>query len=571
MFVGLCGCPSVSCGGSFAFCCSAETQRPSILVLAERRCLFGFAASSAAPWPLSLSPVFVALAVADQPSPRRSSLLSRGGPLARMAATFFPCPEDCSLSQLAARFAVRSYDVWLPLGAYAAARRKRTAAVDISDTTPIVLRDQSSGELFPRRDDVLMKLCMLDEHGTKGLRIAPSSVPPLYELFVRWDKASGAKRVAAGTVVMHWAITDAQALANGSIVELSEAAIGPRGTPAEEVRQRRQDGTADRRRHRHQHHQRSVDGSTLAESVREAQQAVDYYSRAADELEERLVDVVAKRRRCEGGAAAAPESGGGDGGPSASVDIQQASAVRHYALSRILQCKDLPPLHLLAHHLRGPSSLELPSGVLWERPDPRVLCRVFRSKASAEKSASSKYTDASRQVAFFLAQDVLLCNDRLDSAEGPQQEAAAVVEQRRRKALAAMARYAARAYRIVVLDHFPDLHHGSAFSAEERLTPLVRLLQTECTAAFTVTVVLSVVSYITVGQRRGISASFVLPNTGLLQFFSSELNASLQLDGSTSLLVGTRHRGNPFLDGMHATFAANASLAFVEVDDLVAA
>lgn len=476
-------------------------------------------------------------------------------------------PKDCSVAELARQLGVSDRDIWLPFHAYVAARDKETALVEIPDATPVLLRDQASGELWLDRRDILVKLCLLDQRSAIGLRLAPSEVPRLQTLYLRWDRATGVKRVVAGTEVLHWALSDAQAYAWGCT-----AALPP--TSTQRKRRRTGDDSGSRRQ------PDSVDGSTLVDAVRGARDAETFLSEAAADLERRLEAVYAKMQH-----AAEGPSMHGSPTDAAVAAAHQAAAVRQYAMGKILQCREMPPMHLLPRTICRTETLELPEGTVWARPDSRILCRVFRAKTSIERSTSSKYTDASRQVAFFFAEDVLLLAD--DDVKGVGTSAAVAGDPsahstevaaadsersarrvRQQKALAAMGHYAARGCRVVVLDHFPDLHHGGLPSATAKLLPLVRCIEEDCSAIASVTVVISVMSCITAGQKRGISASFLLPNVGLLQFFVSDLNSSMQVYARNSVVVGTRHRGNAFLDGIHSTFASNAGLPFVEVDDL---
>lgn len=129
--------------------------------------------------------------------------------------------------------------------------------------------------------------------------------------------------------------------------------------------------------------------------------------------------------------------------------------------------------------------------------------------------------------------------------------------------------YISCGFRIVLLDHFPSLHHGNRVNCKRHLAPLVHYCHSCNTHGCTCTVILSIISYITAQQRGGLNSSFTLPQAGLLQFFVQHFNASLQPDPALSFVVGTSTRQNVFCTNIHRDFAAHAGLRYVDVDELL--
>lgn len=455
------------------------------------------------------------------------------------------CNVDSTLVEIARRHHVHHRDLWIPLSAAASLRAKSSKPVAISPTTQVALLNRSDGSILFQKLEICLKL-----HVAKALlcneedvMIAPADVPETFELFIRWDRP-GTKHIEAKKQLLHCALhNDSHRGGSGA----SLCAI---------LKRSRVDGAGD-------------DGTSILQStaVERHTQSL-FHSRSAEDLERRLSAVLLAQGR--------PSH------PTA-LHIQQTT------LSNIQRREGDAPLHFVVS--RNEPSVVV-GGVRWTRPDPRVLYRVFRSERSNDRAEVSKYSDGSRYIRFYFIEDVLLCRtlnsivslpvesqsvDPLPFLQGSsstttQTTTSITAEEHAKRLLndtllADMKSHAERGYRIVFLDHYPTLHHGSSFTLETVLQPIADFCTLHC-RDFTVTVVLAVTSYVNATQRHRRDFSFVLPQVGLLKLFTAQLNASLEPDPETTAVIGTNQRPSPFLRGTHSTFARNASLTYTDMEEL---
>ncbi|TPP53317.1 hypothetical protein CGC20_39665 [Leishmania donovani] len=269
----------------------------------------------------------------------------------------------------------------------------------------------------------------------------------------------------------------------------------------------------------------SVGASSLAGSLQGKQSRLSLVQQSTEDLQRRL--------------SAAVGALGGQLSPRSTQILQSTLASMRHRQTQ-------PPLHFV---MPSDATVLEAAGVTWARSNRRILSRVFRSATSEERSEASKYSDGSRQLRFYFIEDEeeeLLLKDEV---------------------LADMNTFAERGFRIVFLEHYPVLHHGSRYTVEQTLAPVVRLCRKGC-PNLTVTVVLSAMSCVTAAQKQGLELSLVLPQAGLLTFFISELNTSFLPDPKTAAVVGSSDRGSEFLNKLHVEFARNASLTYVDEKEL---
>ncbi|CCW61282.1 unnamed protein product [Phytomonas sp. EM1] len=486
--------------------------------------------------------------------------------------SFHVVPRDCRLPELASSIGAKPRDLWLPLRAFASSRSRITTPIRISDSTPIVLHHKESGNLTCNRREILFHLNFFNINNVGGLSLAPSDIPERYELFVRWDKPAGNKLISSNTTVLHRAIPESMTIAEGSAISSGSARV------------------ASSKRTRSSTHE-TIDQSSLTQILDGGSERSSLRVRAADDLDRRLQKVLQER--------------GHDGG--------QSHAIMRYVRDKITQQHaHSPPLHLLlaAANSSGDSkgalsrardhasrSIQTADGLVWWRPDPRILYRVFRSHASTERAETSQHGDASRQLAIFFIDDVVLparlrarkvleptirqrAREDADAAPTTEDSSSPQEDLRVEAHLSAVAQkikaYADRGYRVLLLDHYPYLHHGNATHLELTLRPISDFwskylsVRDGAEGGCTITVILSVMSYITAHQGSShTAASFVIPNTGIMSYFVANLNTSLQPDTTTSLVVGCSNRSSPLLNGFHKEFADALSLNYVDVASLL--
>lgn len=441
------------------------------------------------------------------------------------------CSEDCSLAEFSQKHQLNPHTLWLPLRAALPSRAGAKSHVAVDPRTPIALLETATDTLLLDKRAICVKLHVANAVRCEETTVVvdPAAVPPGCEVFVRWSRPGG-KKLRANTLVLHYDVENAtNASARSAVSGLKRSRVDDNDS--------------------------SVGASSLAGSLQGKQSRLSLVQQSTEDLQRRF--------------SAAVGALGGQLSPRSTQILQSTLASMRYRQSQ-------PPLHFV---LPSDATVLEAAGVRWARSNRRILSRVFRSITSGERSEASKYSDGSRQLRFYFIEDVLLRRTREwraaaarrhvdeDGKTGkgtPPEEVELLLKD---EVLADMNTFAERGGRIVFFEHYPVLHHGSRYTVEQTLAPVVRLCRTGC-PHLTVTVVLSAMSCVTAAQKGGLELSLVLPQTGLLTFFISELNTSLLPDPKTAAVVGASDRGSEFLNKLHAEFACNASLTYVDEKEL---
>ncbi|KAG5507972.1 hypothetical protein GH5_07024 [Leishmania sp. Ghana 2012 LV757] len=440
------------------------------------------------------------------------------------------CSEACSLAEFAQKHQLNPDSLWLPLRTALPSRAKANATVTIDPRTPIALLETDTDTLLLDRRAICVKLeaanALRSEETT--VVIDPAAIPSGCEVFLRWSR-SGSKKLSASTQVLHHDLeTEPSASSSSPVTGLKRGRLDDDSIAV---------------------------ASSLAASLRGKQRRLSLLQRSTEDLQRRLVAAIGAR--------------GGQCSRCATHILQST-------LASMCQRLTQPPLHFV---LPSDATVLEAAGVTWVRSNRRVLSHVFRSTTSRERSGSCRYSDGSRQLRFYFIEDVLLRrthraaegaarshNDETGTMGGsaPLEEVEVMLKD---EILADMSTFAEHGFRIIFIEHYPVLHHGSRYAVEQTLVPLVGLCRSTC-PHLTVTVLLSAMSCVTAARTQGMELSIVPPHTGLLHHFVSELNASLSPDPGTSAVVGSSDRGSKLFSNVHSEFARNASLSYVDVKEL---
>ncbi|AYU77936.1 hypothetical protein LdCL_180005900 [Leishmania donovani] len=445
------------------------------------------------------------------------------------------CSEECSLAEFSQKHQLSPHTLWLPLRAALPSRAGVKSTVAVDPRTPIALLETATDTILLDKRAICVKLQVANAVRCEETTVVvdPAAVPAGCEVFVRWSRPGG-KKLRANTLVLHYDVQNAtDTLARSSVSRLKRSRVDDNDS--------------------------SVGASSLAGSLQGKQSRLSLVQQSTEDLQRRL--------------SAAVGALGGQLSPRSTQILQSTLASMRHRQTQ-------PPLHFV---MPSDATVLEAAGVTWARSNRRILSRVFRSATSEERSEASKYSDGSRQLRFYFIEDVLLRRTREwtaaaaaaarrhideDGTTGrgtpPEEEEELLLKD---EVLADMNTFAERGFRIVFLEHYPVLHHGSRYTVEQTLAPVVRLCRKGC-PNLTVTVVLSAMSCVTAAQKQGLELSLVLPQAGLLTFFISELNTSFLPDPKTAAVVGSSDRGSEFLNKLHVEFARNASLTYVDEKEL---
>ncbi|ORC92600.1 uncharacterized protein TM35_000033530 [Trypanosoma theileri] len=396
--------------------------------------------------------------------------------------------RDDTLGRLCGEHRVNTADVWLPLALLRPARGKENTPVPLTASTPFLLLEESTGTLITHRKDILTKLPLLfaDE---RNLAIPTSAVPAGFTLFVHVSKNMSKKRIAKGMTVLYRPITSAQAVAEGSALVEQDL--------------------KEMRKHTRTSIQSGLDSSTVAGDVD--------------------VTLEKKRKKREKSDALFEEYLQQSMESSSNDHIRQGNAILKGTLTNLIRVRDAVPLHFITHG--KPQTSMSVKGLTWNIPDNRVMYRIFRREGSSGNSGKSIYTDVARLIAVFIIDGVLLKREPLQNYLQDKQHKWSLLDTE----LPSLAhKLAEKGYRIVLMDHYPSLHHGNTLALESKLQPIAELCQKHFSCD--VTVLLSTMSYVSASYRRD-GMPFVLPYSGVWQFFITQLNSGLRADAD-SLLVG---------------------------------
>ncbi|KAG5507544.1 hypothetical protein JKF63_06493 [Porcisia hertigi] len=442
------------------------------------------------------------------------------------------CNEDCSLAEFAQKRQVQLHSLWLPISAAVPSHTGSNATVAVDSHTPMVLLETGTDTLVLDRREICVRLQVANASSSEDTTVLvdPGVMPRDCEVFVRWSRPDGIQ-LKANMRVLHYNMEEVPSLSSRH--------------SAHSLKRSRVVDEAN-----------SVDAFALKRAIRGNQNRLTLAQRSREDLHRRLTAAISTR-----GCQLHPRS----------TEILQST------LASICHRLAHPPLHFV---LPSDAMALEAGGVTWARSNGRIFSRVFRSTTSEERSEAAKYSDGSRQLRFYFIEDVLLrrpqewtataaarYRDDGSGTGGCDRASHEVEVLLKEEVLADMNNFADRGFRIVFIEHYPALHHGSRYMVERTLTPVVRLCLQRC-PHLTVTVVISAMSCVTAARKQGMMMSLVLPHTGLLSFFISELNTSLTPDPKTAAVVGSSDRGSLFLKTLHADFARNASLTYVDVREL---
>ncbi|ESL06389.1 hypothetical protein TRSC58_05939 [Trypanosoma rangeli SC58] len=420
---------------------------------------------------------------------------------------------------------VKVDDVWVPLLLLRPPRAKNDTPVPISPTTAIVLLEHASGRLVTRRGDILAHIPILfvDEY---NLALPPSAVPDDCTVFVRASKSMIKKRMANGMQILHRPITNEQAISEGSALVVSGETQHAQKRPRTSTTSGADTG--------------SMTGDAGASAQRRKRTA---------EMGVRFEEYLQK---------ALEESRGGHGA--------HGGVIMKETMANLFRVRDAVPLHFV---MRGkPQTTIHVKGVAWNIPDWRVLYRVFRRGGTVDTASRSTYNDAARLIAVFMIDNVLI---RREPIRAFLQRGHHVWSLADPDLPSAVHKLAEKGYRIVFLDHYPSLHHGNEIALGAKLNPVAELCQQHFSCD--VTVVISTMSCISATHRRD-GMPFILPQSGVWQFFIIQLNGGLRADAE-SLLVGESlggvecSRADVLSQGRRdAEFARNCGLRYMDSDRL---
>eukprot|EP00796_Vickermania_ingenoplastis_P012509 gene12509-8565_t len=182
-------------------------------------------------------------------------------------------------------------------------------------------------------------------------------------------------------------------------------------------------------------------------------------------------------------------------------------------------------------------------------------------RPSQPSSNATEYGDGCSQLAVFFIKDVLFRN-----IVDPENLKAPPFMKSRRAACAVevMKKYAARGFRIVLLEHIPSLHYGSANHIRTCLTSLWDELKEMIGNFLPITVLLSTASTVCSNFKES-NRSFVFPQPGLWHFFIQYLNNTMHPDPALSFVLGTSTREPRILDREHQQIALAIGLPFQDL------
>ncbi|KEG12161.1 hypothetical protein DQ04_01941080 [Trypanosoma grayi] len=413
-------------------------------------------------------------------------------------------------------------DVWVPLQLLRSTRGKDDTPVQISPATAVVLLNHATGQLFTRRSDILAHLPLLFVDAS-NLAIPPNVVPEGCIIFARATTGMSKKRLPKGITLLHRPITSTQAVAEGS-------ALVEEGDDPQQLL-----------RHTRTSTESATDMSTVAGGPNGSLGKRSKRARSDAVFEEHLQKAL--------------EASGSERAAHGSTIITETMA-------NLIRVRDAVPLHFMTHG-KTETSLRVKE-VSWNIPDGRIMYRIFRRSGSSDASTKSTYTDAARFIAVFIIDNVLLRREPIHAYLQHGNPSWSLIDL---ELLTAAQKLVEKGYRIVLLDHYPSLHHGNVFALEAKLHPIAELCQKHFKCD--VTVVLSTMSYISASHRRD-GMPFVLPYSGVWQFFIAQLNGGLRADAE-SLLVGAAaddasgSSANPSSQGKRdAQFAMNCGLRYVD-------
>ncbi|KAG8342879.1 putative Polynucleotide kinase 3 phosphatase [Trypanosoma vivax] len=445
-----------------------------------------------------------------------------------MAESHSLLPSGCAdtLRHFCAEHKLRIEDVWLPIKLFGAARRKEGVPICIPPDTPVCMLNHQTGQLIVHRGAILAHIPVLFADEVK-FAIPPEAVPSHCTLFARAAKNMSSKRLQAGLSLMHRPITREQAITEGSVVPpktelvpqmehsagddtVSSALTGDKSVPVHDI-------------------------DTVSRKVKKRSRIDTIFE---DYLKKALVSLKKEKH------------------------VTGTDTVMTETFANLAGLRNALPLHFVTNG-KMVSSLTV-QGLSWNIIEGRVMYRVFRQGGATEGSATT-HMDCSHSVAAFMIENVFVKREPMSAWVKNKRLSWSLSDT---ELPAVLRTLADKGYRIVLLDHYPSLHHGSSHAVEAKLSPIVELCQQHLPVS--VTVLISLVSYISAAHCR-IGAPFVHPNSGMWQLFIRQVNGGLRPDSGSFLVGATRadERSSQayWSQGQRdAQFATNCGIRYFDVE-----
>lgn len=194
--------------------------------------------------------------------------------------------------------------------------------------------------------------------------------------------------------------------------------------------------------------------------------------------------------------------------------------------------------------------------LMWHRPEPHLLYHMLQTNSDGVEQR----TAASRNLIVCFLDDVLLRLSRRDGGPmyaqfGPLDTSSAAVKM--------LTAHALRGFRIVLVEHLPSLHYGSAAHITSTLESIHHASSELMTGVPNVSLLLVTASYIA-GASHGSGREFIFPRPGAWNYFLHHLNSSLLPDVADSFVMGSSRRTHAVMEGVHSRFARAIGLRFVD-------
>lgn len=256
--------------------------------------------------------------------------------------------------------------------------------------------------------------------------------------------------------------------------------------------------------------------------------------------------------------------------PCSSPSFQFVKRVRELTVDKIKALKRVFPLYYLPSSSRVGSSVTV-GKTKWVQPHHNALYQVFQpmNTTHSAKSSEAPLCASSSSVAFFFLNGVLLCFSNASDTYLVEKSFQVLPLDGFTRVAKVMKQLFQKGFRIVVIEHIPSLHYGSAAHIEVCLGSITSAMNTLAfEGGCSITVLLSMRSNICslfdtdVDDCQQVSRS---PHD-LWYYFVDFLNNSAKPDFATSFLVGSSSEKFPVEANVHKQFAAEAGIQYKELD-----
>ena len=415
--------------------------------------------------------------------------------------------------------------LWLPV----------TTKTTVDSNEPFVVYSAETKSLTTRRSESMsLLMCLAPRDDVFSLD--PKKIPSGLTCFVQCSEGSGTRKIPAGTTVLIRKLLIEDAIAEGSATHpisrkgLYEAEkAGGSSAKASSVVNIGKRGRGG--------------GKSAAANVTIPDDVEDdtcifsdaYISRSIEEELQRRRDVAAATEESAqvlGGASL----GAGDITDTPSVVAEPLDRIKSKAPSHVIsdvidalkKARAEAPLHNAG---RGTSTSSIKVGEsTWQRHDPRVLVLHHDptvSESGHVEGSSTKRGVPSILIAGFFVEGGLIQTSMYERGKEAWKLTNSLVPSKIRD-------LHRQGYRIVLLAHYPSLHHGNLANLEEKCGRIVKCVE-EHLSDVPLTVLISVVSNF---AGKGQASSFSLPHCGLWNYFVSQYNERSAPDTQRSFLVG---------------------------------